>query len=251
MTPRGCLILLAGLGIAAGGCAKKKVPDLTKVQVHSRYAPVSIQGKSALSVGSLGVAAVPVAVVAPGTEMAVALLPVGTTRPVVPGGPRPAPVVAKATAPAAGVALSTAVVAAPPVPPVGAAPVEPAARVPREFQYNDRVRDPFQPLLGDLAAGMPFGEGTPGTAGPAINVGALSLKGIVQDPVRRFALLSDAAGGSYVVRDGKLLDNRGQEVRGVTGFVKERSVVLTTVNKLMREIHLDQGGSGLTAPSGR
>lgn len=109
----------------------------------------------------------------------------------------------------------------------------PAAQDLREtFAYHgDRYRDPFIPLTG---------EGVPVTASEEVvtpNIGTLALKGIFNDGKIKMALIS---GGniSYVLKGSMLYDNRQRLVKGVSGVIKNDSVILIAPDKTTKELRL-------------
>lgn len=99
------------------------------------------------------------------------------------------------------------------------------------YEYQgDRYRDPFIPL-GGRAAGTGRGELI------IPQLGALALKGIIADQQKKVALIV-GGGGVFVLKDGKLYDNRNRLIRGISGVVKDRSVILTGPDRTVRELAL-------------
>jgi hypothetical protein len=123
--------------------------------------------------------------------------------------------------------------AAGPLPPVvNKTAGAPQKLAPARFVYRgDRHRDPFVPLTGDgVAVSSPEEVVTP-------NIGALTLKGIIDDGKQKIALISSGA-TTYVLRGSRLYDNRQRLVRGITGAIKRDSVVMIGADKTTKEIKL-------------
>jgi hypothetical protein len=105
-------------------------------------------------------------------------------------------------------------------------------KLPSRYAYaGDRYRDPFMPLNGE---GMSL-VGSDDVVIP--NVASLTLKGIMTDGKQKIAIIS---GGSisYVLRGKFLYDNRQRLVRGITGIIKEESVIVIAPDKTTKEIRL-------------
>lgn len=109
-------------------------------------------------------------------------------------------------------------------------PVE-AKKPPRFVYAGDRFRDPFVSLNGD---GMAF-VGTDEVIVPS--VGSLVLKGIFSEGKQRMAIISSGA-ISYVLKGKYLYDNRQRLVRGITGIIKDESVVIIAPDRSTKEIRL-------------
>ncbi|MCK4532338.1 hypothetical protein KAU39_01005 [bacterium] len=74
----------------------------------------------------------------------------------------------------------------------------------------------------------------------AANLSTLTLRGIVKDSrKKRLALIDDVSGSSYIVKDKMLINQRGRRVKGVVGIVKEKSVVLMTSDKGIKELKIE------------
>ncbi len=74
----------------------------------------------------------------------------------------------------------------------------------------------------------------------AANLSTLTLRGIIKDSQKkRLALIDDVSGASYIVKDKKLINQRGRRVKGVVGIVKEKSVVLMTSDKGIKELKME------------
>lgn len=80
-------------------------------------------------------------------------------------------------------------------------------------------------------------------AAPAgvFSVDGLSLTGIMEDSNGRQALLRDGATGAlYTLKAGKLRDAKKKAVPGITGFVKNRQVILMTEDKKVHQLGLPE-----------
>ncbi len=100
----------------------------------------------------------------------------------------------------------------------------------RYAYHGDRFRDPFVPLVGerrDQGSDMP----------PQIS--SLILKGIIQDGKSRMALLTSGV-SSYILRGGRLYDGRNHLMKGVSGIVKQQSVVLMGSDRTVRELKITE-----------
>ena len=149
--------------------------------------------------------------------------------------------VAQATPAAGGLkSSSTAVMALP-----GGTTTGAEVKIHRIYDYNTGTRDPFLPLIGTgVGAGGASEKVSLPTAGGVFNLNVLTLRGIVWSGRQPMAILSDSAGGAYIVRDGRVVDSHGKEVRGVTGIIKPKSVVLTTASRTVRELKMEIAGAG-------
>lgn len=101
-----------------------------------------------------------------------------------------------------------------------------------ELYPSAGLRDPFAPV-----AGVGGGKGVKDApaAGPAMtsddfSIHNLELKGIMEDRTGGFAILIDPRyGASFVLRRGKLFDQRNKPVPGVTGEVKAKQRIVQLV----------------------
>lgn len=103
------------------------------------------------------------------------------------------------------------------------------------YPYLDE-RDPFAPLL----AGS--GTGRPGSMTLMQNFGNLELKGILRDRGGKVAIIGTSSGENFVLKSGRIYDQRNHIVTGVTGIIKEGSVVLITSNRTVKELPLRRTG---------
>jgi len=98
---------------------------------------------------------------------------------------------------------------------------------------GDRVRDPFlSSAMGGGSSRKPAEKGEGGEP-EVVDIHALTLRGIMKDSAKDYALFSAESGSSYLLRDGKLFDERNKRVPGVTGKIKlkQKTVELMTAEK--------------------
>ena len=134
---------------------------------------------------------------------------------------------AAAPAPAAAPAASTTTAAA-----AAGALAQSTATV-ASIYTGDRVRDPFMAAsMGGGPARAPKAE-KDGEEQQAVDIHALVLRGIMKDTKTDYALFSAESGNTYMLRDGKLWDDRRKRVPGVTGKIKlkQKTVELMTPDK--------------------
>lgn len=106
-----------------------------------------------------------------------------------------------------------------------------------EKRYKYKGGKYRNPLLSLTVKGKAM-EGTAEMT--AANLSTLTLRGIMKDSRKeRLALIDDVSGASYIVKDKKLINQRGRRVKGVVGIVKEKSVVLMTSDKGVRELKIE------------
>lgn len=112
------------------------------------------------------------------------------------------------------------------------ATADPAVKdMPRYTYAGTRNRDPFQPLPLDGTSTRIVGD----VVVPP--VGSLILKGIMADGKQKMAIIS-AGGIGYVLKGKYLYDNRQRLIHGITGIIKEESVIIIAPDKTTKEIRL-------------
>ncbi len=111
---------------------------------------------------------------------------------------------------------------------------EPRLEPPRYFYPYSAKRDPFTPLLGTLAR-RPGGDGLGLTGGELTN---LELKGILRDRKGKVAIIAASDGEPFILRAGRIYDQKNRIVSGVSGIIKENSVIIITQNRAMTELSL-------------
>lgn len=96
-------------------------------------------------------------------------------------------------------------------------------------------RDPFIPLIGEMVSGTTTRVSLTDKKGEFIR---LELKGIIKDKKGKIALISSSHGESYTLKAGRIYDRRNQIISGVSGIIKEGSVVLFSPNRTIIELPL-------------
>lgn len=209
------MLALAVIG-GVVGCAKKKPPsrELTMERWAKRQAEKGIQ---------VSTEAVVAAIPRPTPTVATPVKAVGKPATLLAGGLKPASTAALLQGTTTGVEV----------------------KIHRIYDYNTGTRDPFLPLIGTgVGAGGSSEKVNLPTASGAFNLNVLTLRGILWGGQQPMAILSDSAGGTYIVRDGRVVDNHGKEVRGVTGIIRPKSVILTTASRTVRELKIEIAGVG-------
>ena len=78
----------------------------------------------------------------------------------------------------------------------------------------------------------------------------LELKGILRDKRGKIALIASSSGEPYTLRSGRIYDKKNRIVNGVSGIIKETSVILVTQNRTIKELTLSKKETaGASAPS--
>jgi hypothetical protein len=93
--------------------------------------------------------------------------------------------------------------------------------------YGEKYRDPFVPLIGEARSDQ--------TTDRPPAIASLILKGIVQDSNGRMALITGGV-SSYILRGGRLYNDRNHVVKGLSGVIKTDSVVIIGSDRTIREI---------------
>ena len=115
---------------------------------------------------------------------------------------------------------------------------------PRYFYPFSSKRDPFSPLVGGASYAGGNASGGQGMAGGELT--NLELKGILKDRKGKVALIAASDGEPFVLRSGRIYDRKNRIVSGVSGIIKENSVILISQNRTVTELSLrtkDEGGS--------
>ena len=121
---------------------------------------------------------------------------------------------------------------------------------PRYFYPFGNKRDPMVSLIGAGGAASNAESG-----GKGINKGEFSnleLKGIIHDGRGKVAMIASSDGESYLLRSGRIYDRKNRIVSGVSGIIKEKSVVLVSRNRTVTELSLrsrEDGAISVHSPS--
>jgi len=106
---------------------------------------------------------------------------------------------------------------------------------------GDRVRDPF--LAAAMGGGRTRRSEDAKEDGPeVVDIHAMSLRGIMQDSKVDYALFTAEAGGTYLLRGGRLYNERNKVVPGITGAIKlkQKTVELVTPDKDVQVFRLGE-----------
>lgn len=139
-----------------------------------------------------------------------------------------------ATPPAAAVAASTATAASP-------AAVVVTTQTVSTIYTGDRVRDPFLPAA--MGGGSARRRDDEKAEGPeVVDIHALSLRGIMKDDKIDYALFASETGATYLLRGGRLYDERQKPVQGIRGAIKikQKTVELITPDKDVQVFRLGE-----------
>jgi hypothetical protein len=136
-------------------------------------------------------------------------------------GPAPSPAVAASTS-AAKVSASTATVGS--------------------IYTGDRSRDPFLPAaMGGSSVRRNTDEAK--SDGPElVDIHGMALRGIMKDSKVDYALFTAETGGTYLLRGGKLYNEKNKVVPGITGAIrlKQKTVELVTADKDVQVFRLGE-----------
>jgi hypothetical protein len=120
------------------------------------------------------------------------------------------------------------------LPKVAAVPV--AAKIePAPYNYHGDVRrDPFVALNVETNV-------APSSSEEAVvpNLRSLTLKGVYADGKSMAAIIS-GGGITYILRDRKLFDNRQRLVKGITGVIRNDSVIMIGGDHTTKELKLHE-----------
>ncbi len=121
---------------------------------------------------------------------------------------------------------------------------EEKAEPPKYFYPFAAKRDPFAPLVGitsgtnDPASGKGLAKG---------ELSNLELKGIMLDRKGKVAYIASTTGEVFFLRSGRIYDKKNRVVAGVSGIIKENSVVLISQNRTMTELIMQKKHDGTSA----
>lgn len=135
-----------------------------------------------------------------------------------------------ATALAAEVAASTS-----------AASVAASTQTVSTIYTGDRVRDPFLPAAMGASSARRRDDSQP--EGPeVVDIHAMTLRGIMKDATIDYALFTSETGSSYLLRGGRLYNERQKVVPGIRGVIKikQKTVELITPDKDVQVFRLGE-----------
>lgn len=142
-------------------------------------------------------------------------------------GPAPSPAAAAKN----GVASSSGTVL-----PIGA-----STQTVSSLYTGDRMRDPFLPSAAGAAIMRRVDDSR--SSGPeVVDIHGMILRGIMKDPKTDYAMFASENGGAYLLRGGKLYNERNKLVPGVTGAIKikQKTVELVTPDKDVQVFRLGE-----------
>ncbi|MBI4217933.1 MAG: hypothetical protein HY610_02325 [Elusimicrobia bacterium] len=96
-------------------------------------------------------------------------------------------------------------------------------------------KDPFRPLVG---SGVSKGSADKDPQRIVLNFSLLELKGIIQDKNGKIALISSRDGEPFTLKSGRIYDKRNRKMNGVTGIIKENSIVIFGESNNVKELSL-------------
>lgn len=106
---------------------------------------------------------------------------------------------------------------------------------------GDRMRDPFLPAAMGVTSARRVDAAK--TEGPeVVDIHGMMLRGILKDAKIDYALFTSEGGGTYLLRGGRLYDERNKPVPGITGAIKlkQKSVELVTPDKDVQVFRLGE-----------
>ena len=106
---------------------------------------------------------------------------------------------------------------------------------------GDRVRDPFLPAAMGGASTRRVVD-TKNDGPEIVDIHGMTLRGIMKDSRAEYALFNAETGGSYLLRSGKLYNERNKLVPGITGTIKlkQKTVELITPDKDVQVFRLGE-----------
>lgn len=128
-----------------------------------------------------------------------------------------------------------------------AAPIGTSTHTVSSLYTGDRLRDPFLPAAAGASSprrverveeGAAEGAAVPET----VDIHGMTLRGIMKDATRDYALFSPETGGTFMLRAGKLYNNRNKPVPGIWGRIKlkQKTVELITADKDVQVFRLGE-----------
>ncbi len=106
---------------------------------------------------------------------------------------------------------------------------------------GDRVRDPFLPAaMGGTSTRRVTDAKIDGPE--IVDIHGMTLRGIMKDSKVDYAMFTAETGGSYLLRGGKLYNERNKPVAGIAGAIKlkQKTVELITPDKDVQVFRLGE-----------
>ncbi len=118
---------------------------------------------------------------------------------------------------------------------------ETKAEAPKYVYPYSAERDPFVALAGDgiVPAASVAGPGA-GFLNKKGEFLSLELKGIMSGRGGKMAMITSSNGQTYFLRSGKIYDRDNQVVSGITGVIRDESIVLISENRVKKELFINQ-----------
>lgn len=106
---------------------------------------------------------------------------------------------------------------------------------------GDRSRDPFLPAAMGASSARRV-EDVKSDGPEIVDIHGMTLRGILKDAKIDYALFSSENGGTYLLRGGKLYNERNKPVPGISGSIrlKQKSVELITPDKDVQVFRLGE-----------
>lgn len=125
--------------------------------------------------------------------------------------------------------------------PTAASPAAVSTQTVATIYTGDRVRDPFLPAA--MGATTARRRDDAQDDGPeVVDIHAMTLRGIMKDETIDYALFTSETGASYLLRGGRLYNERQKVVPGIRGVIKikQKTVELITPDKDVQVFRLGE-----------
>lgn len=146
-----------------------------------------------------------------------------------------------ATAAFAAPAANVSVMAVAPSTAAAQSPIGTSTQTVSTIYTGDRVRDPFLPAAMG-GARTRRAEDAKSEGPEVVDIHGMTLRGIMKDTRIDYALFTAETGGTYLLRGGKLYNERNKAVPGITGAIKlkQKTVELVTPDKDVQVFRLGE-----------
>lgn len=106
---------------------------------------------------------------------------------------------------------------------------------PKYIYKSSGRRDPFVPLVGRVEVRpVDTGKVSP-VSKTQVNIAMLTVKGLIWDKEKPFVLFKAPDGTSYIVKEQRLVDDRGRIIEGIAAIIKKDKVVLIGKDNNIKE----------------